>query len=108
MPRIRDDEICPCGSGRLFGDCHGLKIRERLTAQPENHISLTVIPKPTHGTRSVLEKTDGDSIIFNGAGSGPDSLDCGQCGAPLAVCVRREQFARIVLRCIACGSYNDT
>jgi hypothetical protein len=106
--KIADEEVCPCGSGLTFGDCHGRKIRERAASVPSKHIPLTVITPPDPNTRSVLEKTGGDTIIFNGLGAGPDSLDCGGCDSPLAVSVAREQFQGIVLRCLNCGAYNDT
>jgi len=108
MVKIADTEPCPCGSGLSFGECHGERIREKAASPVKNRVPLAVIPPPDPGTRAVFEKTAGDSVIFNGMGQGPDALDCGSCGSPLAVCVRREQFQGIVLRCLACGAYNDT
>lgn len=106
MTRIRDEEPCPCGSGRTFGDCHAVVIRERANVTPKNRMALNVIPRPDPDTRSVFEKAGGDSVFF--VGTGEDQLDCGGCGAPLAVAVSRDQFHGLVLRCVECGAYNDT
>lgn len=105
--KIDKDEPCPCASGRKFGDCHGESNPAKRPPSVLRHVQLAVIPEPDPGTRSVIEKTSGDTVIFLG-GSGGDSLDCGSCGAPLAVRVDRGQFVSIVLRCNNCASFNDT
>lgn len=105
MARIRPEESCPCGSGESFGACHGKKPQE-ASASPSRRISLHVIPEPDPGSRTVFENTAPTSVFFSGNGS--DALDCGTCGAPLAVGVPRGSFVSIVLKCNKCGAFNDT
>ena len=105
MARIQPEESCPCGTGESFGACHGKRLRE-ASAPPSRRISLHVIPEPDPGSRTLFKNTGLTSVFFSGNGS--DALDCGACGAPLAVGVRRQSFASIVLKCNQCGAFNDT
>jgi len=73
-----------------------------------SHLPLTVIPDPDPNTRTVYEKKIGTGTTFFFDNQGRYSLDCGVCGAPLAVVSDRQQVTRIVLRCAACGEFNDT
>lgn len=112
--KLVDEEPCPCESGKLYGECHKAMLRTTTTVAdlghiPENlsHMPLPVIPEPDPNTKSVFEHT-GTGTIFFFARNGRYSLDCGTCGAPLAVVSDRQQISGIVLHCAACGDFNDT
>jgi hypothetical protein len=107
MAKIQYDEVCPCGSGITFGQCHDKKIRQR-SPQISQHIRLTIIAEPDPNTRTVFQKTAGTGTIFFQGSDGTDSLDCGSCDAQLAVGVSRNMFTRVVMQCSACGTFNDT
>jgi hypothetical protein len=105
VTKICDDEPCPCGSGRNFGNCHGKRIRERKT-EISNHITLTVTPEPDPGTRAVFHALGQDTILFRSSVSS-DSYDCGQCSSLLATGIAHSQISNVVLKCASCGAYND-
>jgi hypothetical protein len=105
--RISDSELCPCESGKMFGDCHGERIRRARARPSERRIRLTVIPPPDPGTRSVFERQGAGTVIFEGT-HGTDALECGECGAVLAIGVMRNQFRSLVLRCGNCEAFNET
>lgn len=66
---------------------------------------LKVIPKPAPMTRTILE-VEGDTNIHFRSGGDID-LVCGGCGENLAEKMNAGQVEYIVLKCNACGSYND-
>ena len=70
-------------------------------------IRMVVIPEPAPGTRSVINYQGEGTLIFSGAGAGTTMI-CGKCGAPLVQGMRIDQLQGLVLRCKACGSYNET
>jgi len=105
MPKILPDETCPCGSGKLYKDCHQGQVA--VAPVVSEHIRLPVIPEPDPGTRSVFERQGEGTVFFAGRFSGL-SLDCGTCDAPLVVGMAPGQVVGIVLRCAACGAFNDT
>ncbi len=106
--KLVDEETCPCGSGKLYGECHKVMRHTTTTGANLSHLPLTVIPEPDPNTRSVFEKTIGSGTIFFIDQQGHYSLDCGVCGAPLAVVSNRQQVSGVVLHCAACGEFNDT
>jgi hypothetical protein len=106
MPKIRDDEQCPCGSGKLFRDCHGrLVAQTRVPARITTHVPLAVIPEPDPNSAAVFEKTGEGTILFQGLES-EISQDCGTCGAPLIVGLELGQVQGIVVKCSSCKSFN--
>src|SRR5688572_4883549 len=106
MPKISDDEPCPCGSGQLFRDCHGPRIAQQQAPPSVTiHVSLQVVPEPDPGSAAVFEHTGEGSILFQGVETGV-SQDCGSCGAPLIVGLTIDQVQNIVLKCSICGAYN--
>ena len=106
MAKISPNELCPCASGETFDDCHGEQIRNR-TLTVTQHIPLRIIGEPDPGTRAVFEKMGEGTIVFTGLAS-TISLDCGRCSAPLAVGVELTQLQGLVIKCLACGQFNDT
>ncbi len=66
-------------------------------------IKLKIIPKPSEGTRTVIESKV--SPAFKGEG-GSDYI-CGNCGTVLAEKIRRGQIKNIVVYCPKCGQYNE-
>lgn len=107
MAKIDPNEPCPCGSGRIFADCHGpLVIVDRLPEITER-VALKVIPEPDPNTRSVLGKIGDGTIMMHGQDTGI-ALCCGACGEPLIVGLRIGQVQNIVLKCNGCGAHNDT
>jgi hypothetical protein len=107
MPKIDPNEDCPCGSGRVFKDCHGLKVRQFTTPPITEEVELKVISEPPSGTVSVFEHVGGDTILFRGAECSI-AMVCGKCKSHLVVGVPRQNIQGIVLKCSKCGSYNRT
>lgn len=108
MAKIQDDEPCPCGSGKTFGECHGKKLRERAALEITGHISLKVIPEPDPNSRTIFEKMPETGTIFLQGYESKEAMECGSCGAPLAVGISREAATSIVFKCAQCGAFNDT
>ena len=107
--KIRTSDPCPCGSGKTFGECHDVLRKQKETREADLlHIALTVIPPPDPGMRAVFELASGSQGLLMTGVSGRHSLDCGNCSAPLAIRMDRNQLQGIVLRCSRCGRYNDT
>src|SRR5712692_10019425 len=104
--KLVDEEPCPCGSGRLYGECHKVMLRTTTTVADLSHVPLTVIPEPDPNTRAVWEKI-GPETTFVVDRDGRYSFDCGSCGAPLLVLRDCQQVSGIVLRCAACGNFNE-
>jgi hypothetical protein len=88
-------------------------LRARLpTSTPRRereHEKLQPVPKPSNGSRTVL-RLDGPGTIIvqgNGANAPAISYDCGSCGSPLMVDVRRGQVTNVIMLCNNCGTYNE-
>jgi hypothetical protein len=107
MAKIKLDEACPCGSGRLYQDCH-LPVRrdQRPPVEITKRYPLNVIDEPEPGTQTVLEKT-GPGPIFAGSEISV-AFTCGSCGDDLIVGVPAESIVDVVLRCGTCQSYNES
>ena len=71
------------------------------------HFTLRVIEKPEEGTRTVLLYDGPGTIIIKGEHPGV-SYDCGNCESPLIVDIEPGQVRNLVLRCRACGAYNES
>ena len=107
MAKIERTEPCPCGSGAVFGECHGRTLGSEIPPTISLRIPLSVIPEPDPNTRAVFVKADEGTIIFKGTAT-EKSFDCGTCGASLAVGVREDQVYGVVIKCNQCGAFNDT
>jgi SEC-C motif len=105
--KISPKEPCPCGSGQSFKDCHGPKVRKKQELRIERRLALTVIPEPDPNTRSVFQLSGTGTVFIQGI-DGPDTLECGRCGAELAIGINASQVRGIVLQCNRCKSFNDT
>jgi len=66
-------------------------------------IKLNVIPKPSEGTRTVIESKVSPAF----KGEGDSDYICGNCGAVLAEKIRRGQIKNIVIHCPKCGQYSE-
>jgi hypothetical protein len=104
MAKIRDDESCPCGSGKLFGECHGPRVIREVPPEIKTRTRLKVIPEPDPDTRSVFELLSKEAG-FQGFDS-TEALVCGKCGAVLVSGVARENISNIVMKCY-CGVFNE-
>ena len=107
MAKIAPNEGCPCGSGQLFKDCHGPKVRTSTTPTITDEIELKVIPEPDPGTASVFLCTGEGTVVIRGTECGT-AMVCGQCKSHLTVGIPRTSITGIVLRCNNCGSFNLT
>ncbi len=107
MAKISPDEPCPCGSGVLFKDCHGPKVRSRVPPEIGERLPLVVIPEPDPNTRAVFEHAGNGTLFFQGFDTNI-ALVCGTCSAVLAAGIRRDQVRHVVLRCKQCGAFNET
>ena len=105
--KIAPQEACPCGSGKLFKDCHGPRVRQPRELKIERRLPLTVIPEPDPNTRSVFQLSGAGTVFIRGT-DGVDTLVCGQCGADLAIGIDASQVRGIVFQCNDCKSFNDT
>jgi hypothetical protein len=105
MAKIDPDEPCPCGSGKLYRDCH--QAQTELPAIVSEHVALTIMPEPDPGTRSVFQRVGEGTVFFAGRAT-QTSFDCGKCHTALMVGVVLEQAGGAVLRCPNCGAFNDT
>lgn len=106
MAKISPDESCPCGSGALFKDCHGPKVRVPTPPEIKERLPLKVIPEPDPNTRTVFEKGGADPKFFQSFHTNI-ALVCGSCSSVLAAGMRREDIQNIVLRCNQCQSFNE-
>lgn len=107
MAKIDPDELCPCGSGKVYRDCHLPSVNENRSPAITDHLRLVVIPEPDPGMRPVFIFSGKGTVIMRGTETGL-SMDCGRCGAPLVTGVRRTQFQGVVFKCNSCGAFNDT
>jgi hypothetical protein len=105
MAEIDPKEPCPCGSGKIFADCHLPKVKRGPPPITE-HARLKIISEPDPNSRSVFEKTTEGTTLFIGTASGL-SIDCGKCGSPLAQGIARTQLVGVVIKCNHCGAYNE-
>ena len=75
-------------------------------------IKLLVIPEPDPMERSILEvdwERDAPSVpLLRGQESDVPPMVCGECERVLVVGYSRGKVNAVVLRCPACGAYNDT
>jgi hypothetical protein len=69
---------------------------------------LLVIPEPEEGTRSILGSEGEGTVVMQNPERETPVHTCGSCEAPLLVGVGPAQVQNIVLRCNACGAYNET
>lgn len=106
MAKIDPYEQCPCGSGKLFKECHGPKVKQQVTPEITQEIKLKVIPEPDPDTRSVFIYNGEGTIAFRGFDVGL-ALTCGQCNSHLVVGIPRENVRNIVLKCNSCGAFNE-
>jgi hypothetical protein len=65
---------------------------------------MAVIPEPAPNTRSVIVPTFKGPVIQS---EGPLSYACGQCSATLLSNVDYKQVRDIVVKCFACGAFNE-
>ncbi|EHU5129695.1 SEC-C domain-containing protein [Vibrio vulnificus] len=106
MAKIQPDELCPCGSGLLFKDCHKLRIKQPQKPNITTRSTLTVIPEPDPNTRSVFIYDGEGTTVFQGYDSNLE-LICGNCSSPLVSGINRNQISNIVIRCKQCGKFNE-
>lgn len=106
MSRIDPDETCPCGSGIPFRDCHLPRVKRDVPPDLTDHVRLTVIPEPDPESRSVFLRDGDGTVAFQGFEVGL-SQDCGNCAACLIAGLPPGRVAGIVIRCNACGSFNE-
>lgn len=107
MAKIDPNEPCPCDSGLLFKECHEPSIKQPEVPTITKTILLNTIPEPDPHTRSVIIKRGVGTIIFKGYSIGL-ALVCGSCKSHLVVGIPRAAIENIVMRCNACGSYNES
>lgn len=107
MAKIDTDEPCPCGSGKLFKECHAPKVKKRVTPEITQELKLKVIAEPDPNTRTVLIYKGEGTVLMAGFDVGL-ALTCGQCNAHLVVGVPRENFNNIVIKCNNCGAFNES
>jgi DNA-directed RNA polymerase subunit RPC12/RpoP len=69
------------------------------------HVSMKPIPAPPAGKRAVYMAKKG-TIVFRGRGGGLSYL-CGRCSATLAEDIKGGQLNNLVLKCKACGTFNE-
>jgi hypothetical protein len=75
-------------------------------AKKKHLVPLTVIPEPAEGTRAVLLYTGEGTIVMRGQAD--TLMTCGACGVPLIDGVLRANIRDVVVKCPACGEFNET
>lgn len=73
-------------------------------------INLKVIPKPQEGAKVVFIPNKNVFPVIKGnvpLEQGGETMQCGSCGLPLVINVKKGQVHNIVVKCPACGSYNE-
>lgn len=84
------------------------KQRKGQTPRKKRRIRLVVIPEPEPDTRVVLILDGEGTVVMSGPG-GPTTMECGNCGAPLATDIELTLFVgSFVLKCNRCGLFNET
>ena len=108
MTKIDPNEPCPCGSGKTYAECHASRAISQKQPAVSQVVRLRVIPEPDPNTRAVFARTGEGTVIFRGFETGIAQC-CGTCGAQLIVGLRLGQVGKGgVLRCSACGTFNET
>ena len=106
MAKIDPNEMCPCGSGKLFKECHEPQILYPVTPDITQEVRLRVIPEPEPGSRSLFVYQGEGTVCFRSYQVGL-ALCCGRCGAHLVVGLYRGQLQDLVFKCKACGAFNE-
>ncbi|WP_419206668.1 SEC-C metal-binding domain-containing protein [Photobacterium leiognathi] len=106
MAKINPDELCPCESGLLFKNCHQLKIKTPIQPAITHKIKLKIIPEPDPNTRSVFIYNGEGTTVFRGYETGIE-MNCGHCSSPLISGLNSNSVSNIVIRCKACGKFNE-
>jgi DNA-directed RNA polymerase subunit RPC12/RpoP len=106
MAKIDPEELCPCESGLLFKECHGLKVKKPTVPEITQEIPLVIIPEPDPNTRAVFNYIGEGTTVFRGSEVGL-ALVCGKCKSSLVVGIPRNAISDIVIRCNNCGSFNE-
>ncbi|WP_318368536.1 SEC-C metal-binding domain-containing protein [Enterobacter sp.] len=106
MAKIDPNELCPCESGLLFKECHEPRIKRPEVPKIKETITLNVIPEPDPDARGVIIYQGEGTVAFTGYEVGL-ALLCGECNSPLVVGVPKDNINNIVIRCNACGAYNE-
>ena len=79
-----------------------------MSDQPERETRrMSVIPKEAAEGRTVLQP-EGDGIVAFRGENGPVQFVCGGCRAVLIEEVQPDQVTNTVVRCNACGCFNET
>jgi phage FluMu protein Com len=108
MPKIGQDESCPCGSGKTFGACHSVIASARRNWTPSQSYILQLVDEPPPNTRSVFESTSVKGPLFEGDPSTDYSLNCGSCGETLVKGVPVQSISGLILKCPQCSRFNET
>lgn len=106
MAKISPSEKCPCGSGLVFGECHGPRVKGLHPPEIKNRIKLKVISKPAYKSRSIFEHIGEGSLFFQGFETDLAWV-CGSCESPLVAGLQPGQVTNVVLRCSKCKSFNE-
>jgi hypothetical protein len=106
MAKIDPEEPCPCGSGFLFKECHGPRVKKPKVPKITETIALNVIPEPDPNTRSVFIYNGEGTTVFTGYEVGV-ALICEKCKSNLVVGIPRNNIRNIVIRCNGCGAFNE-
>jgi hypothetical protein len=72
--KLIDEEPCPCGSGKLYGNCHKMVLRTLTTATDLSHVPLAVIPEPDPNTKAVFKKNGTGTTFFSDPRGGATHL----------------------------------
>ena len=70
-------------------------------------IPLQVIDESEIGERELINREGPDTVVMHGGDPGHDYV-CAQCGATLMAGIHEHQIQNTVIKCAACGAFNDT
>lgn len=107
MVKILEDEACPCGSGRLYQDCH-IALRMPATSPPATEkINCIVIPEPFPNSRQVSKRVGSNKGPFWIGQNNAPSYHCGKCETTLVTGMPFYFIKDAVFCCPECSSYNE-
>ena len=69
-------------------------------------IALRVIPEPHDSTKTLFASDGENTVVVYGPSRNYDYV-CGGCRATLIVGMQPEQIGNLVVKCAACGAFNE-
>lgn len=69
--------------------------------------ALRVIPEPHDSIKTIFAPDGENTVVVYGPDKNHDYI-CGRCSAPLIVGMELRQIGDVVVKCAACGAFNES